>query len=41
MDPEKIMDGFSKELYSALKAMAKTKNVNEKEVIVMLNLKDA
>jgi hypothetical protein len=41
MDPEKIMDGLSKELNSALKAMAKRKNVNDKEVIVMLNLEDA
>ena len=32
MDPEKIMDGLSKELNSALKAMAKAKDVNEKEV---------
>jgi hypothetical protein len=31
MDPEKIMDGLSKELNSALKAMAKAKNINEKE----------
>lgn len=31
MDPEKLMDGLSKEINSALKAMAKTKNVNEKE----------
>ena len=31
MDPDKIMDGLSKELNSALKAMAKAKNVNEKE----------
>ena len=32
MDPEKILDGLSKELISALKAMAKAKDVNEKEV---------
>ena len=32
MDPDKIMDGLSKELNAALKAMAKAKNVNEKEV---------
>lgn len=31
MDPDKIMDGLSKELNSALKAMAKSKDVNEKE----------
>ena len=32
MDPDRIMDGLSKELNSALKAMAKAKDVNEKEV---------
>lgn len=32
MNPEKIMDGLSNELNSALKAMAKAKDVNEKEV---------
>ncbi len=32
MDPEKIMDGLTKELNATLKAMAKAKNVNEKEV---------
>jgi len=32
MDPDKIMDGLSKELSSALKAMSKAKDVNEKEV---------
>lgn len=32
MDPEKIMDGLSKELISALKAMSKAKDVNEKEI---------
>ncbi len=32
MDPEKIMDGLSKELMSSLKAMSKAKDVNEKEV---------
>ena len=31
MDPEKIMDGLVKELNSALKGMAKAKDVNEKE----------
>ncbi|MDR3569918.1 MAG: hypothetical protein P4L43_18000 [Syntrophobacteraceae bacterium] len=32
MDPEKIMDDLSKELNVTLKAMAKAKDVNEKEV---------
>ena len=32
MYPDKIMDGLSKELNSALKAMAKAKDVNEKEI---------
>lgn len=32
MDPDKIMNGLSNELNSALKAMAKAKDVNEKEV---------
>jgi len=32
MDPDKIMDGLSKELNSALKAMAKAEDVNEREV---------
>lgn len=32
MDPDKIMDGLSKELNSALKAMGKAKDANEKEV---------
>lgn len=32
MDPEKIIEGLSKELLSALKAMSKAKDVNEKEV---------
>jgi hypothetical protein len=32
VDPDKIMDGLSKELNSALKAMSKTKDINEKEV---------
>ena len=32
MDPDKIMDGLSKELNSALKAMSKAKDANEKEV---------
>ena len=31
MDPEKIMGGLSKELNFALKAMAKAKDVNERE----------
>lgn len=31
MDPEKIMNSLSKELVSALSAMSKTKDVNEKE----------
>jgi hypothetical protein len=30
MDPDKIMDGISKELDKALKALAKAKNVDEK-----------
>jgi len=32
VDPEKIMDGLSKEINFTLKSMAKTKDVNEKEV---------
>jgi hypothetical protein len=32
MDPDRIMAGLSKELNSALKAMSKAKDVNEKEV---------
>ena len=32
MDPEKIIDGLSRELNFALKAMSKAKDVNEKEV---------
>ena len=32
MDPEKIIIGLSKELTSELKAMSKTKDINEKEV---------
>jgi len=32
VEPDKIMDSLSKELNSALKAMSKTKNLNEKEV---------
>ena len=32
MDPDKAMDGLSKELNSALKAMSKAKDINEKEV---------
>ncbi len=31
MDPERLMDGLSKELDSALKAMSKTTNIEEKE----------
>jgi hypothetical protein len=31
MDPEKIMEGLEKELVASLKAMAKTKDLNEKE----------
>jgi len=31
MEPDKIMVGLSKELHSALKAMAKAKNLDEKE----------
>ena len=31
MNPDKIMDGLSKEINSALKAMSKTKDINEKE----------
>jgi len=31
MDPDKIMNGLSNELNSALKAMTKAKDVNEKE----------
>ena len=31
MDPDKIMDGLSKEINFALKSMAKTKDINEKE----------
>ena len=31
MEPDKLMDSLSKELTVALKAMAKTKNVDEKE----------
>jgi hypothetical protein len=30
MNPDKIMDGISKELDKALKAMAKAKNIDEK-----------
>ena len=32
MDTDKIMDGLSKEIGSALKSMSKSKDVNEKEV---------
>lgn len=32
MDPDKIMDALTKELNATLKAMAKAKDVNEKEV---------
>ncbi|HDR15782.1 MAG TPA: hypothetical protein ENN79_09940 [Desulfobacteraceae bacterium] len=31
MDPEKIIDGLSKELLSTLKLMSKVKDVNERE----------
>jgi hypothetical protein len=31
VDPDKIMDGISKELNSAMKAMSKTKDIIEKE----------
>lgn len=43
MDPEKIMEGLSKELSSALKAMAKAKDVNEKEAYsrIVKNLCDS
>jgi len=43
MDPDKIMDGLSKELNSALKAMAKAKDANEKEVYsrIVRNLCDS
>ena len=43
MDPDKIMDGLSKELNSALKAMAKAKDANEKEVYsrIVKNLCDS
>jgi len=32
MEPDKIMDGLSKELTSSLEAMSKAKGVNEKEL---------
>ena len=43
MDPDKIMDGLSKELNSALKAMAKAKDAKEKEVYsrIVKNLCDS
>lgn len=31
MNPDTIMEGLAKELHSAMKAMAKTKDLNEKE----------
>ena len=31
MNPDKIINGLSKEINSALKAMSKTKDINEKE----------
>jgi uncharacterized protein YcgL (UPF0745 family) len=31
VDPDKIMEALSRETHFALKAMAKTKNLNEKE----------
>ncbi|MCD6306104.1 MAG: hypothetical protein J7M32_07435 [Deltaproteobacteria bacterium] len=43
MDPETIMDSLSKELNVAIKAMAKAKDVNEKEVYsrIVKNLCDS
>jgi hypothetical protein len=43
MDPEKIMDGLSKEVVVSLKAMAKTKDLNEKEAYsrIVKNLCDS
>ena len=43
MDPVRIMDGLSKELNSALKAMSKAKDVDEKEVYsrIVKNLCDS
>lgn len=32
MDPDQLLEGLSKEINSALKAMAKAKDINEKEV---------
>ncbi|MFO7558651.1 MAG: hypothetical protein R6X10_07445 [Desulfobacterales bacterium] len=32
MEPDEIMDSLSKEIVKALKAMAKAKDINEKEV---------
>jgi len=32
VDPDKVMEGLEKELNSALKAMSKTKDINEKEI---------
>ena len=31
MDPDRVMNGLSKELNSALKAMSKTKDIKQKE----------
>lgn len=43
MDPDKIMEGLDKELAAALKAMAKTKDLNEKEAYsrIIKNLCDS
>ena len=43
MDPEKIMEGLEKELVASLKAMAKTKDLNEKEAYsrIIKNLCDS
>ncbi|MFN2354455.1 MAG: hypothetical protein ABR512_08020 [Desulfopila sp.] len=43
MDPEKIMNGLSQELVSALQAMSKAKDVNEKEAYsrVVKNLSES
>ena len=43
MEPDKLMDGLSKELMAALKAMSKAKDINEKEIYsrIVKNLCDA
>jgi len=43
MEPEKIMDGMSNELFAAIKAMAKAKTVEEKVAYsqVVKNLSEA